>query len=220
MNHRKILFCLLILTSTFSIWSQDIVDVSCDNVGEIAWPFYLEYRKDLAEGKTFASTRMKDENIFPLLLKSTNVTHVFKQVYLRWLLTDPSVPYIIRITDIQDRELIRRDVGSCAIKLYPDSLMTRFQTNLLIVNIERKERKGFDEGLIYIIKPLDPQPRNKAFKKLEDCEDLNCQLDLLLELGNYYDALSLIEALNEANHPDKDALTKKYWEIVSMINHK
>jgi len=217
-NHRKLLFGLLTLTITFSLWSQDIVDVSCDNVGEVAWPFYLEYRKGLAEGKKFASTRTKDENIYPLMLKSTNANHVFKQVYLRWLLTDPSVPYIIRITDIQDRELIRKDLGSCAVKLYPDSIMTRFQTKFLIVHIERKERKGFDEGLIYIIKPQDSQSRIELFKKLEDCEDLNCQLDLLLELGNHYDALSLIEALNEVNHPDKDALTRKYWDIVTMIN--
>ena len=60
----------------------------------------------------------------------------------------------------------------------------------------------------------------ELFKKLEQCENVNCQLDLLLQEGRHSDALSLIEALNEENHPNKGELSRKYWEIVTNINPK
>lgn len=208
---------LLILTLANSVWSQ-IVEVDCNNVGKPLWPTYQQYREDLANGKMFARIREYDANIWNIDERHSTANHIFDDVYIRWLLTDTSIPYIIRITDIMDHELIRMKLSQCAAKLYPDSIMVRYKKEFLIVHIEREETGGFNEGIAYLFKPVDKELRSEIASKLDTCEDMNCQIDLLIRRKLYFDALTLIEAANEQSHPDKEDLRKKYWDIVSMMN--
>ena len=211
---------LLLLIGTVSAWGQHVHAVECDNVGDTAWPSYAQYREDLAQGKRFPTIREMDANLYPVHEWKGPINYVFNQVYLRWLLIDETIPYVLRITDIMDRELIRQPVSSCAVKIIPDSLMREFNTDVLIVHIERADRDGLDVGLLYLFQKPDETVRQEVFAQLEKCETMNDQINYLMSTERHHDVLSLIEAASENNHPAKEALGKRYWKIVSLINQR
>lgn len=216
----KIFPAILILISTLPSLGQYAANVDCNNVGEPIWPEYLQYRKDLANGKRFPIIREMDSNIYAIHERQSGVHHVLSKIYLRWLLTDDSIHYIIRVTDIMDETILKKKLSGCAVKIDPTLLMTQYKKDALLVNIEREDHGGLNIGLTYLFKPIDRNLRTEIFAKLEACEDMNCQIDLLMERKLYFDALSLIELSNEQNHPDKEALSRKYWEIVTFINKR
>jgi hypothetical protein len=215
-----ICFLITIAINAFS-QSDSISLLSCRTWGSPDWTQLNHHYEVMQLKRTGATIREYDANIDRI---SPNDSDVYgDDVFLRWILTDTTIIYDVKVSDGDGTLLYAASSNKCGIYIPFSTLQKQYSVNQLRVDVERSERGSYRWGLNFIIGKIQSPQRdviqedlNKVLTNVASEEKLITAVDYFVKKRRYADALYLLERAGQ-NESGNSELTKKYWLTVNEM---
>jgi hypothetical protein len=230
LNVKKGIFFLYFACSTYLLSAQSnrtFTVLNCNTWGPADWSKLHEYLDK--SGKTIMPSieRERDQSI-QHSIPISSFTVYKKEIYLRWLLSDTTLYYDIRISNEEDELIYKTTTNGCGLKI-PMDVLEEYKADFYVVHINRNinsNKEGFNWGYSIVLQPLSTEKREKISNEIaaklngeDGKEKLLVILNYFIEKKLYLDALSVLENLIEL-YPNDASIIKKYWEVVNDIHIK
>jgi hypothetical protein len=182
--------------------------LECGTWGKPDWSKMEAYhRKKGLSLATGSAIRENDLNIRPLI-EAQKFVFSRDEIYVRWLISDTTVIYKIKVTDLYDNLMFEMEANNCCgLKIRAKDLLNHTRSNEILVNIVRK-KSSHDFGVFLLLIPTGSAETNNLSN-----DEL---IDLYVSKKLGLDALAVLEN-TLITKGDDSILVHKYWDVVNEL---